>query len=491
MFTAAPAASWAKTLPSSSVSTNALASVTDPAGNIYVVGSVGAGTVGFGNNVAITSASTDIGGNGYIAKFNSSGVAQWANTVTSSGGATGHVGFQAIAIDSTGNLYAAGQSSEIGAPFGSTFTYNFGNSVTASGTSFSGNPFLVKYNSAGVAQWAKTLTSGNGISQIYYTSVAVDSNTNIYVSGAINDNSTYGFGNSVTAAGSCNTSGNAVLVKYNSSGTAQWAQTTSTGSQGSVFASIGIDGSNNIYAAGTIYGTDAYSFGNSVTAAGQISGFSQNPVLVKYNSSGTAQWAATVTAAQAISSFSGVVVDSSGNAYVSGLIQGSSQFSFGNGVSATGSITSGSSPLLMKYNTSGIAQWADTTISGTDGASFGSLALDGNGNIYVVGFLAESDVYSFGNGVFASGSATGVSPGLFGSPYLNPILIKYNSSGAAQWTETTSSGSVSSSFSSVSVDASGNIFVGGYVNGTTAFGFNNGITATGTDSGSNFVLLKY
>ena len=52
------------------------------------------------------------------------------------------------------------------------------------------------------------------------------------------------------------------------------------------------DGS--VYAAGCIDGTGTYNFGNSVTAAGTYSGY--NIVLVKYNSSGVAQWARTVTA---------------------------------------------------------------------------------------------------------------------------------------------------------------------------------------------------
>jgi hypothetical protein len=117
----------------------------------------------------------------------------------------------------------------------------------------------------------------------------------VYAAGYINGTGTYDFGNGKTAAGT-NTNGiNMVLVKYDSSGVAQWAQTVTAGSDYSILLSVSAASDGSVYTAGQIYGTGTYNFGNSgVAAAGTYAGF--NTVLVKYDSSGVAQWARTVTA---------------------------------------------------------------------------------------------------------------------------------------------------------------------------------------------------
>jgi hypothetical protein len=71
------------------------------------------------------------------------------------------------------------------------------------------------------------------------------------------------------------------------------------------------------------------------------------------------------------------------------------------------------------------------------------------------------------------------------------VLVKYNSSGQAQWAKTVEAGTVAdaSFFSSVAVDISGNVYAAGSQEGILNYG--NGVTATGTYSGSNVLLVKY
>ena len=90
------------------------------------------------------------------------------------------------------------------------------------------------------------------------------------------------------------------------------------------------DGS--VYAAGYIYSTGTYNFGNNVTAKGPST--STNIVLLKYNSSGVAQWAQTMSTGSG--AFNSVTVDSDGYVYASGSSNGNS--------------------ILVKYNSSGVAQ---------------------------------------------------------------------------------------------------------------------------------------
>jgi hypothetical protein len=72
------------------------------------------------------------------------------------------------------------------------------------------------------------------------------------------------------------------------------------------------------------------------------------------------------------------------------------------------------------------------------------------------------------------------------------VLVKYNSSGIAQWAKSVEAGTSESAFNAVAVDGSGNIYAAGYQRGTGSFDYGNGVTAQGTYSGgSNVLLLKY
>jgi hypothetical protein len=104
----------------------------------------------------------------------------------------------------------------------------------------------------------------------------------VYASGYITETGTYSFGNGVIAAGTSSSS--LVLVKYDSTGLAQWAQTVVGGNSDSIFYGVSVAADNTVYGAGSISGTGTYNFGNAVTAAGTAPG--DNIALVKYNGFG-------------------------------------------------------------------------------------------------------------------------------------------------------------------------------------------------------------
>jgi len=455
---------WATTVSSGTGESYFYATATDGSGNVYAAGHiVDVDAYDFGNGV--TAAGAYGGANAVVVKYNASGTAQWAKTVSSG---TGESHFYATATDGSGNVYAAGY-------IYFTDTYDFGNGVTATGGASYNNVVLVKYNSSGTAQWAQTVPGG---SNAEFLAVTVDGSGNVYAAGYIDGSSAYDFGNSVTAAG-INASGNTVLVKYNSSGTAQWAKTVSSGSSYSQFSAVAADSSGNVYAVGYIDGSSTFGFGNNVTVAGAYSA-SFNLVLVKYNASGTAQWARSVSTGNLQSAFQGVTTDSSGNVYAAGLIQGTDAYGLGNGVTATGGASS-NNVVLVKYNSSGTAQWAKTVSSASSKSVFRSVAADGLGNIYAAGYIRGTGTFGFGNSITATGT----------SLVQNPVVVKYNSSGTAQWAQTVSSGSSGSEVAGVTVDSSGNLFGAGYIQGTAAYGFGDSVTVTAPYSSTNSLLVKY
>ncbi|HQH30505.1 MAG TPA: InlB B-repeat-containing protein, partial [Spirochaetota bacterium] len=230
-----------------------------------------------------------------------------------------------------------------------TNLWDFGSdSVTAdtilyAGWVFDSNPAL----------WAKSVTAGTSYSE--FNSVAVDSSGNVYAAGYQNENGSFTYGPGVSVAGTYSGGDygyNVVLVKYDSSGTALWAKSVTAGNNYSQFYSVAVDSSGNVYAAGYQKGTGSFTYGEGVSVAGTYSGgyYSRNVVLVKYNSTGTALWAKSVTAGTNESLFNSVAVDSSGNIYAAGCQDGTRSYTYGEGVSVAGSYSYGANVVLVKYD---------------------------------------------------------------------------------------------------------------------------------------------
>jgi hypothetical protein len=490
-------AQWAQTVAADSAAApsdfNAIA--VDSSGNVYAAAILDHnGTVGlnlnydFGNGVTLTGVTEDTQ---VLVEYNSSGAAQWVSSlgpdwlkgITSA--PNWLAGITSVAVDQSGNIYAAGFT-----PGGGT--YNFGNGVTLTlGAGSNRRMFLVQYNSSGVAQWAQANSSGSA--DVELSSVSVDSGGNIYVAGYISGSTAaYDFGNGVTAA-SVNSGTNILLVKYNSFGVAQWAQTVSAATDPSSISAISIDSSNNVYAVITLnrsVNAGVFNFGNQITVTNT---YQYGDVLVKYSPSGAAQWASSVANA----TINSLCVDSSGNIYAGGYITASG-IDFGNNVVAVSSGIYNANPniVLVQYNSSGAAQWAQTVTTAPAMSGFNSVAVDSSGNISAAGYISYGtdctgncpEEYSFGNGVTATGYFV-----QYGSPIT--FVMGYNSSGVAQWAQTVTAvgGDIatSSQFNSVGVDSGGNIYAGGYISGSSGgFNFGNNVTATGT-AGRNIILVQY
>ncbi len=398
---------------------------------------------------------------------------QWAKSTFSG---SNNSEFYSVAIDGSGNIYCSGKTYGDG-------TYDFGNEVTVNGAcGNANNAVLVKYDVNGNAQWIRSIVAcgaGSGGPTSNFETVTIDSSGNIYCSGWIQGTGTYDFGNGVTVNG-VYTEGNCVLVKYDVNGNAQWARSVVSGSLSSSFGSVAVDDSGNIYAAGYISGNNSYGFGNDVTVNGPNAEDSCNMVLVKYDSDGNAQWAKSTISGGAW--FSSVAVDSSGNIYCSGGINRSGTTDFGNGVKVINGSYTGGGTGLVKYDSDGNALWArSSTVDRQAESDIHSVVTDGDGNIYIAGNIDDVN-FDFGNGVTVHGTCPDSS---------NIVLVKYDSSGNAQWAKTTLIGENQSRFLSVAIDGNNNVYASGWVFDISTFDFGNGVTVNGTYDGRNIVLVKY
>lgn len=303
---------------------------TDGSGNVYVTGS-SLGSGGTGLDFA-TVKYDSIGNETWVARYNGPG--------------NGDDAAYDITVDASGNIYVTGTS------LGSGSSWDYA---------------TVKYNSSGTQQWvARYNGTGNGSDGAY--SISVDSTGNVYVTGS--------------SLGSGGTSDDFATVKYNSSGTQQWASRyNGPANSGDDAYCVVVDGSGNVY----------------VTGGSGGSGTGSDYATVKYNSSGTQQWASRYNGSGSTDDAAySVAVDSSGNVYVTG---------------SSGAGAAGTNFATLKYNSSGTQQWVSTyngTANGNDSAN--SLVIDGSANVSVTG----SSLGSGGTG-------------------LDYATVKYNSSGSQQW----------------------------------------------------------
>ncbi|MDR3302480.1 MAG: hypothetical protein LBT01_08160, partial [Spirochaetaceae bacterium] len=459
-------------------------------------------------------------------------LSQYASVATGGSWASG---FYAIAKDTAGNIYAAGFQNR-------TTTYTYGPDVSVQGAYGNHNSVIVKYNSAGVAQWAKTTCAGTaGDSYFYGVAVSADGSS-VYAVGIQSGNGTFFYGSENLAAsveGRATSSTNAVLVKYSSAGVAQWAQSTAATSSNaaSVFNGVAVNGSG-VYAAGAQTGTGTFTYGSLSGVTGVAN--NANSVLVKYDTDGTALWAQSVTGVSG-STFNGVAADGSG-VYAAGY-QYNGTFDYGNDKTAAGN-DMGSNAVIVKYNSDGVAQWAEAAGGGRGGSQFTGVAADALGNVYAAGTQYDAGtVYSgvtsaaagpdtnavivkynsYGTGVWAQAATGGVSEfrgvaadalgnvyaaGSQGSYYTlnyggasarggsgtSAVIVHYNSSvGAALWAKASTGVSNSSYFYGVAADALGNFAAGGWQNQTGTFNYGNDVTATATGGSiaGNAVVVGY
>ena len=420
---------WARSVSAGDGASVFNAVAVDTSGNVYAAGfQNGDETFTYGTGVSAAKGGDGSANNVVLVKYNSSGTALWARTVSTAYSTFCWSRFNAVAVDASGNVYAAGYQD-------GTRTFTYGTGVSAAGTFISNkdnnghNVVLVKYDSNGTALWARSVSSGNNQSE--FNAVAVDTSGNVYAAGYQDESGSYTYGTGVSAQGSYNAPSNVVLVKYDSNGTALWARSVNSGNNQSKFNAVAVDTSGNVYAAGYQNGSGSYTYGTGVSAQGAYSiGYNggSNVVLIKYDSNGTALWARSVNSGNNQSEFNAVAVDVSGNVYAAGFQNESGSYTYGTGVSAQGAYSNGYNVVLVKYDTSGAAQWARSVNSGSSESRFYSVTVDYSGNVYTAGYQYGSRNYTYGTGVSAQGTnsstATSFDSTITPRPG-NVVLVKY------------------------------------------------------------------
>lgn len=280
-----------------------------------------------------------------------------------------------------------------------------------------------------VLQW-NTFLGGTG--DDYSIGMALDADGNIYVTGE--SGSPWASPDPVasfTAGGS-----EAFVAKLDINGILQW-YTFLGGSGYDYGADLALDGSGNIY----VTGRSSFTWGeepNRPFTPDDVGGEGDDAFAAKLNTNGELQWNTFLGGAG--SDFGGALAIRGGIVYVAGTSANSWQ---GTSPPVTDHGGGDNDAFAASLDSSGVLQWNTFMGGAGDDWAYG-LALDGDGNVIVVGDCS---------------AAWGDNPKLPYSGNYDVFAAKLNSSGGLEWH--TFLGGTSHDFgTSVAVDAAGNIYVG-------------------------------
>jgi len=284
----------------------------DGSGNAYVTGFTQS------TNFPTTTGAfqTSLGGtqNAFVTKLNASGTALLYSTYLGGSGNMGDGGY-GIALDGSGNAYVTG----------GTNSTNFPTTAGAFQTSFVGGrveAFVTKLNATGTALIYSTYLGTSDSQDDPAYGIAVDGSGNAFVTGYTNSTifpTTIGAYQTSNAGGS-----DAFVTKLNATGTALIYSTYLGGTGIDIGNAIAVDASGNAYVTGYTGSTNfPITTGAYQTTYG---GGNRDGFVTKLNAIGTKLIYSTYLGGNSYDTPSGIAVDSSGHAYVTGGTE-SSNFS--------------------------------------------------------------------------------------------------------------------------------------------------------------------
>lgn len=340
-----------------------------------------------------------------------------------------------IAVDSSGNTYVTGSFSGENITFGATTLTN-----TLVGTS---DVFIAKLSESGLWSWA---LSAGGISNDWGADLTVATTGEIYVTGAFTttpddineDGRSASFGpDELIGAGEADI----FVVKISNSGTWEWA--LAAGGEGEDIASgITLDDTNLPYISGSFTGTWADFDGTNLSGD---NGIDHDLFVARLTPTGFWVWALEATG-DGDQVGQSIAIDSSGNAYVTGFIEGNSTFD------STLTQCKGKDVFIAKVNNGGTWGWVEH-IEG-DGDDYGrGLAIDSEDGIHITGQHSNYSQFGMVN------LTAGFGPEVF--------VAKISNTGTWQWAVTSISSSLSlegeegNEAKAIGIDASGDLHITG------------------------------
>lgn len=333
----------------------------------------------------------------FLAKYTPEGRIVWATTLASTQDVASDIYANALALDSSGNIYVAGNFL-IDARFSDAVLQSIGTS----------DIYLAKLTGTGHLVWVRQAggTGEGTFAQDAATALALDKSGNCYMTGYYNHNAMF---DSITI--SSPNSSEIFIAKYDVNGNALWA--TTSGSFGAFHMSfgIGVDGADNCYVTGKFF--NGLSFGGDTLDAGDAE---QKIFIAKLDANGSVVWAKKVGSGGYYGVGLDLAVERNGDFYISGYFR-ATMYLDETTLSRNDGLTYG--VIVARYDNTGKFVWAIQSNGGN--ATGSSLSLDRQGGVFVTGTFLNT--ISFGTTELASPTPAG--GGAF--------VTRFDTHGNCQW----------------------------------------------------------
>jgi hypothetical protein len=331
---------------------------TDSSGNCYFTGFFNGNIIMSHDTITSAGSSPDV----FVGKISSSGTVIWLQQGLGSGSDYSY----GIGLDMNGNCYIAGSFDQ---------GINFGG-ILLSANNASNDIFITKLDNNGNFLSAK---STGGTSTDLVNSLAVDKNGNCFLTGTFTSPELI-FG--IDTLHYASTGADAYFARFDSSGNALWGRAGS-GPGIQEPSSIAIDPNGNTYVTGVFKGDTMFIGPYTLVTYGYWDFFT-----AKFDTSGTVSWADHQgSSAFGPESSSGIVADSAGNYFTTGLFRDPASFD-------TITVTSpGNSDIFVtKFSSADSALWVEQSGSASGGLTSTAIHMDERGNIFIVGSYETSTI---------------------------------------------------------------------------------------------------
>ncbi len=210
---------------------------------------------------------------------------------------------------------------------------------------------------------------------------------------------------------------------------------------------IAVDSSGNAYVTGVTNSTNFPTLNPIQATCGSCAGGGTNAFVTKINSAGTALVYSTYLGGSGnLDEGDGIAVDSSGNAYVTGVTN-STNFPTVNAFQPA--LKGSDDAFVTKLNAAGSALVYSTYLGGSSLDGGDGIAVDSSGSAYVTGFTYSTDFPT----------ANPFQAALGGSTARNAFVTKFNAAGSALVYSTYLGGSGFDDGLGIAIDSSGNAYV--------------------------------
>jgi hypothetical protein len=325
------------------------------------------------------------------------------------------------AVDDQGNVFVAGE---------------FWGTVSYGATTFTtrGNLDIIvgKLNANHEWVWAR---QAGGIGADHVLGIATDHLGNVYVTGSFTETATFATTDLTSYGGR-----DIYVAKLNSGGFLQWVYQAGgvSNDEGNALA---VTDSNNVYITG-------YYEGNASFGTQAITGFGGSDVFVaKMNSNGDFLWARGAGGTNGDVG-SAIAVDDTGHSYITGYFTNAALFG------TTNLISNGENDMFIaKLDTNGGLLGAFHA-GGTSSDNGTGIALDDQGNIYIVGNFWTS--ITFGPYLLTCHEAVDI------------FVVKMNSSAVYMWARSAGGEDYDAGLA-ITADHAGNTYITGNFQGTATF----------------------